>query len=76
MESVDLLKIVVAINASTLIAIVTYGYRVVRFFNRIEFKTDIMWDDFQSRTQGNHHIHRRHTDSNENNDNDESNGDD
>jgi len=43
------LKLLVAINGGTLVAIITFGYKVVKFINIIQFKTDIMWNDYESR---------------------------
>lgn len=45
------LNILVSINAATLIAIVIFGYKVVKFIDRIEFKTDMMWTDYERRTK-------------------------
>lgn len=45
-------NLLIVINASTLAAILIFGYRVVRFINRIEFRTDEMWEDYEYRTKG------------------------
>ena len=52
----DTVNILIAINAGTLVAILIYGYKLVRFINVIEFKTDMMWADFEDRVG---HRHRR-----------------
>lgn len=56
------LNVLIAVNASTLGAIVVYGTKVVRFFNRIEFKTDLMWADYETRVAERGHVHRRASD--------------
>lgn len=38
-----------AVNAGTLLAVLGFGYRILRFINRIEFKTDLMWVDYEAR---------------------------
>jgi hypothetical protein len=43
------LQILVYLNAGTLAAIIGFGYKVIRFFNGIEFKTDLMWEDYKTR---------------------------
>jgi len=53
------IKILVVINAATLVAIMFYGYKIIRFFSRIELKTDLMWDDYVARTG---YAHKRRTD--------------
>lgn len=53
------IQFLVAINAGTLIAVVTYGYKIIRFITRIELKTDIMWADFVKRTG---YVHKRRSD--------------
>lgn len=50
----DLLKLQVILTGSTLVAIVGFGYKVIRFINRIEFRTDLMWADYQNRMNHNH----------------------
>lgn len=45
----DEVKLLVVINAATLTAIIVFGYKVIRFINTIEFKTDLMWEDYESR---------------------------
>lgn len=39
------------VNAGTLVAVLAFGYKIVRFINRIEFKTDILWTDYERRMQ-------------------------
>lgn len=39
----------VYINAATLTAIIAFGYKIIRFINRMEFKTDLMWEDYRNR---------------------------
>ncbi len=50
-------NLLIVINASTLAAIVIFGYKVVRFINRIEFKTEVMWDDYEYRIKGKERRH-------------------
>ena len=45
----DVQQILVLVNAGTLGSVLVFGYRIVRFINRIEFKTDIMWNDYERR---------------------------
>lgn len=47
----DWQQALVLINAGTLGSLLVFGYRVVRFINRIEFKTDILWQDYEHRMQ-------------------------
>ena len=37
------------VNAGTFIAVLSFGYKIVRFINRIEFKTDLLWSDYERR---------------------------
>lgn len=65
MDSADLLKVVIAINASTLLAIISYGYKAVTYLNRIEFRTEVMWKDYNRRmsaSEDQFHTHKRSTD--------------
>lgn len=66
MDGEALIKALVAVNAATLVSIVGFGYRVVKFFNSIEFKTDLMWTDYTARVnamrEGSHYVHKRATD--------------
>lgn len=50
------LVLLITINAGTLLAILVYGYKIITFINRIEFKTELMWADYTKRTG---HSHRR-----------------
>ena len=45
----DWMQLLVAVNASTLLSVLAFGYRIVRFINRIEFRTDLMWRDYERR---------------------------
>lgn len=45
----DEVKLLVIINAGTLVAILTLGIKVIRFLNTIEFQNDLMWRDYQIR---------------------------
>lgn len=56
---------ILTVNFASLIAIATTGYKVVRFFNRIEFKTDLMWTDYEYRVKGRDRRHFAHDSSNE-----------
>lgn len=49
MVSEEILKWILAINAGSLIAVLSFGFKIVRFFNRIEFKTDLLWRDYERR---------------------------
>lgn len=43
------INLLIAINASTLITIITLGVKLVKFIDRMEFRTDLMWEDYQRR---------------------------
>lgn len=43
------IKALVIINAGTLAATIIFGYKVIRFINTIEFKTNLMWRDYEFR---------------------------
>lgn len=43
------INLLIAINASTLITIITLGVKFVKFIDRMEFRTDLMWEDYQRR---------------------------
>jgi hypothetical protein len=45
------LKFLVYLNAGILGSIIIIGYRIVRFFNRMEFKMDLLWKDYENRTR-------------------------
>lgn len=53
-------NLLVAINAGTLIAIITIGYKIISFLNDIKFKTNLMWVDYEENHNLNHN--RRSTD--------------
>jgi len=55
----DHVNLLVTINAATLIAIIGFGVRLLRFINRMEFKVDLMWHDYQARTEAPHSHARR-----------------
>lgn len=40
----------VVINGGTLAAVMVYGYKIVRFFNRVEFQMGLLWRDYLRRT--------------------------
>lgn len=50
-------NILIIINASTLGVIIIFGYKILRFINRIEFKTDILWRDYEYRISGKERRH-------------------
>lgn len=45
----ELLKWIFTINLATFIALLTFGYKILRFINRMEFKVDLMWQDYEAR---------------------------
>jgi hypothetical protein len=47
----DKVSLLILINAGTLISIITFGWKIIKFINTIEFKTNLMWDDYESRTE-------------------------
>lgn len=36
---------------ATLVSIVSFGWRLMRFVHRIEFKVDLLWQDYESRIE-------------------------
>ena len=36
-------------QATNLIALVTFGFRIMRFVNRIEFRVDLLWRESEQR---------------------------
>lgn len=46
------LNLLITINAATLITLVICGYKIITFINNIEFKTDILWGDYEYRVLG------------------------
>lgn len=46
------LQVLITVNAATLGSILFFGYKAVRFFSRIELKTDLMWEDYEFRIKG------------------------
>ena len=51
-------NLLVVINAGTLIAIITIGYKIITYLNTIKFKTDLMWADYEN-DHNLTHTHRR-----------------
>lgn len=45
----DPLQLLLGVNIITLLTIITFGYKVIRFFNRIEFRVELMWQDYERR---------------------------
>ena len=52
----------ITINGATLGAIVLFGARLLRFINRMEFKVDLLWQDYETRTVQPPHAHARRED--------------
>jgi hypothetical protein len=48
----DSLNALLTINIATFFAILGISYRVLRFINRMEFKLDVLWDDYEIRKNG------------------------
>lgn len=46
------LQVLVAINASTLVAILVFGFRIIRFLSRAELQHELMWEDYEFRIKG------------------------
>lgn len=42
-------NVLISVNIATLITIIIYGYKIIRYLDRIEFKTDMMWKDYENR---------------------------
>jgi hypothetical protein len=68
----DFLKALLLVNGGTLVAILSFGWKIVRFVNTIEFKTDLMWTDYRRRMDSQPveggFLHRRRDDETEAND--------
>lgn len=45
------LNILITINAATLGAIIVFGIKLVRFISKMEFRVDVMWEDYERRTE-------------------------
>jgi len=45
----DEIKILIFLQGGTLISIVTIGFKISRFLNRLEFQNNLMWADYKSR---------------------------
>lgn len=43
------MNLLISINLVTMVAIIGFGYRFLRFVNRMEFKVDLMWEDYEER---------------------------
>ncbi len=57
----DHINWLITINGATLAAVVTFGVKLIRFINRMEFRVEIMWLDYNARTQP-PHLHARRED--------------
>lgn len=36
-------------QAATLIVIISFGAKILKFVNKIEFRVDLLWEDYESR---------------------------
>lgn len=43
------INFLIGISAVTLISVITFGWKVIRFINRTEFKLDVLWEDYEYR---------------------------
>ena len=50
-EATVLIRAIFGIGILTLLSVVGYGYKIVRFINEIEFKVNIMWKDYENRIE-------------------------
>lgn len=50
--SVQILTWILTVNFAGLIALLGFGYKIIRFFNRMEFKMNLMWGDYEFRVHG------------------------
>lgn len=49
------------LQSGTLGAVVLYGAKILRVFNRIEFRVDLMWRDYIDRMRHSHHYNNHGT---------------
>lgn len=43
------INFLIGLGAITLLTVITFGWKVIRFINRTEMKIDLMWMDYQRR---------------------------
>ncbi len=55
------INVLLGVNIVTLLAVLGFGYKVMRFIHLLEFRVNMMWDDYEDRT-GKTHVHRRSQD--------------
>jgi hypothetical protein len=56
------MKILTGINGGMLVAVISFGFKVVHFLSDISTKTELLWKDYESRMaddRANFSIHRR-----------------
>lgn len=57
------LSLLVTINASTLVTILVVSVKLISFINRMEFKVELMWLDYNKRiAEISPHTHKRSDD--------------
>lgn len=49
MEVNQLAGWILTVNLATFITVALIGFKIIRFFNRIELKTDILWAEHERR---------------------------
>ena len=47
---IRLLQVLVAFTGLNVVALVVFGVKTISFFKRIEWRTNMMWNDFSQRT--------------------------
>lgn len=58
-NSYVILQWVFAVNLGTLITIIVISIKALRFVNRMEFKVDLMWDDYEARMKQYRHARQQ-----------------
>ena len=46
-ELITLIKWAIGVNISLLGVLIFYGHKILRFVNRMEFRVDLMWTDYE-----------------------------
>ena len=50
----DEIRVLILLNAGTLVSILGLGIRFLRIFNRMELKTEILWTEYETRVGQQH----------------------
>jgi hypothetical protein len=55
-------KYIAVIDTGVLLTALTLGVKIITFLNDIKFKTEILWQDYESRVNDKMHYHKRSDD--------------